>query len=164
MFIRQKKNKSGVISVQVIDKSSGKYKWVKTIGSSSDQLKIIQFVTEAEIWLKKHSGLIEIDFAQTDILLEQLAGSIQQIKIVGIELLLGKLFAEIGFSAIKDELFKKLILARLCYPVSKLKTVDYLRRYEGFETNATAIYRYLDKLNTLHKRTVQNISYKHTLK
>ena len=164
MFIRQKKNKSGVISVQVIDKSSGKYKLVKTIGSSSDKLKIIQLVTEAEIWLKKHSGLIEIDFTQSDILLEQLVGSIQQIKIVGIELLLGKLFTDIGFSAIKDELFKKLVLARLCYPVSKLKTVDYLRRYEGFETNETAIYRYLDKLNTLQKRTVQNISYKHTLK
>ena len=164
MFIRQKKNKSGVISVQVIDKSSGKYKLVKTIGSSSDKLKIIQLVTEAEIWLKKHSGLIEIDFTQSDILLEQLVGSIQQIKIVGIELLLGKLFTDIGFSAIKDELFKKLVLARLCYPVSKLKTVNYLRRYEGFETNETAIYRYLDKLNTLQKRTVQNISYKHTLK
>ena len=79
-------------------------------------------------------------------------------------MLLGKLFTDIGFSAIKDELFKKLVLARLCYPVSKLKTVDYLRRYEGFETNETAIYRYLDKLNTLQKRTVQNISYKHTLK
>jgi transposase len=39
-----------------------------------------------------------------------------------------------------------------------------LRRYEGFETNETAIYRYLDKLNTSHKRTVQNISYQHTLK
>ncbi len=26
MFVRQKKNKSGVISIQVIDKSSGKYK------------------------------------------------------------------------------------------------------------------------------------------
>ena len=83
MFIRQKKNKSGVISVQVIDKSSGKYKLVKTIGSSSDKLKIIQLLTEAEIWLKKHSGLIEIDFTQSDILLEQLVGSIQQIKIVG---------------------------------------------------------------------------------
>lgn len=164
MFIRQKKNKSGVISVQVIDKSSGKYKLVKTIGSSSDKLKIIQLVSEAEIWLKKHSGLIEIDFTQTDVLLEQLVDSIQQIKIVGIEMLLGKLFTDIGFSAINDPLFKKLVLARLCYPVSKLKTVDYLRRYEGFETNETAIYRYLDKLNTSQKRTVQNISYNHTLK
>jgi transposase len=164
MFIRQKKNKSGVISIQVIDKSNGKYKLLKTIGSSSDQLKINQLVIDAEVWLKKHQGLIEIDFSQTDILLEQLVGSIQQIKIVGIELLLGKIFTDIGFAAIKDELFKKLVLSRLCYPVSKLKTVDYLRRYEGFETNETAIYRYLDKLNTSHKRTVQNISYQHTLK
>lgn len=164
MFIRQKKNKSGVISIQVIDKSNGKYKLLKTIGSSSDQLKINQLVIDAEVWLKKHQRLIEIDFSQTDVLLEQLVRSIQQIKIVGIELLLGKIFTDIGFAAIKDELFKKLVLSRLCYPVSKLKTVDYLRRYEGFETNETAIYRYLDKLNTSHKRTVQNISYQHTLK
>lgn len=36
MFIRKKKNKSGSVSVQIIDKSSGKYKVVKTIGSSND--------------------------------------------------------------------------------------------------------------------------------
>lgn len=119
MFIRQKKNKRGFISVQVIDKRSGRYKLLKTIGSSSDNLKIKQLIIEAGIWVKKHSGLIEIDFAQQDVLLEQLVGSIQQIKIAGIELLLGKLFADIGFTAIKEELFKKLVLARLCYPVSK---------------------------------------------
>lgn len=164
MFIRQKKNKSGVISIQVIDKSNGKYKLLKTIGSSSDKIKINQFLIDAEAWIKKYQGLIEIDFSQSDVLLEQLVGSIQQIKIVGIDLLLGKIFTDIGFTAIKDDLFKKLVLSRLCYPVSKLKTVDYLRRYEGFETNETAIYRYLDKLNTSHKRIVQNISYQHTLK
>ena len=163
MFIRQKKNKSGVVSVQVIDKSSGRYKLLKTIGSTANSLGIQQLVAEAEVWVKNHSGLIEIDFSQTDLLLEQLVGSIQQIKIVGIELLLGKLFGDIGFNAIKDELFKKLVLARLCYPVSKLKTVDYLCRYESFATNETAIYRYLDKLNTSQKRTIQNISYQHTL-
>ena len=164
MFIRQKKNKSSVISIQVIDKSTGRYKVLKTIGSSSNNLKITELVTEAEIWIKKHCGLIEIDFSQADVLLEQLVSSIQQIKIVGIELLLGKLFTDIGFSIIKDELFKKLVLSRLCYPVSKLKTIDYLRRYESFETNETAIYRYFDKLNTSQKRIVQNISYQHTLK
>jgi len=36
MYIRKKNNKSGIISIQVIDKSSGKYKVVKTIGSSSN--------------------------------------------------------------------------------------------------------------------------------
>jgi len=40
MFVRKKQNKSGVISVQIIDKSSGKYKVVKTIGSSSDEKQV----------------------------------------------------------------------------------------------------------------------------
>ena len=34
MFVRKKKNKSGSISVQIISKEGGKYKVVKTIGSS----------------------------------------------------------------------------------------------------------------------------------
>jgi transposase len=164
MFIRQKKNKSGVVSVQVIDKSSGKYKLLKTVGSSADSQTIERLFCSAGEWVKKHNGLIEIDFAQTDDLLEQLISSIQQITIVGIELLLGKLFTDIGFCAIADELFKKLVLARLCYPASKLKTVDFLLRYEGYETDEDKIYRYLDKLNSSQKRTVQNISYQHTLK
>jgi hypothetical protein len=71
MFIRKKRNKSGAISIQVIDKSSGRYRVLKTLGSSSDNLKLAELVTEAEIWIKNHSGLIEIDFSQTDVLLEQ---------------------------------------------------------------------------------------------
>ena len=164
MFIRQKKNKSGLISVQVIDKSNGKYKVAKTIGSTSDSTLLSKLMAEAELWLQQKQGLIELDFDQTDLLLEQLINSIEQIKIVGIEMVLGKLFDEIGFNTIQDKLFRKLVLARLCYPLSKLKTVDYLRRYEGYQTNETAIYRYLDKLHHKQKRTVQQISYEHTLK
>ncbi len=135
MFIRQKKNKSGLISVQVIDKSNGKYKVAKTIGSTSDETLLSKLITEAELWLQQKQGMVELDFDQTDLLLEQLINSIEQIKIVGIEMLLGKLFDEIGFNIIQDKLFRKLVLARLCYPLSKLKTVDYLRRYEGYQTN-----------------------------
>ena len=36
MFIRKKKNKSGSISVQIISKSSKKYKVIKSFGSSSN--------------------------------------------------------------------------------------------------------------------------------
>ena len=55
------------------------------------------------------------------------------------------------------------MLARLCYPASKLKTTEYLRRYEGFIIDEDQVYRYLDKLNKTQKRQVQCISYKHTL-
>lgn len=163
MFVRQKKNKSGVISVQVVSKSTGAYKVAKTIGSSADELKIKQMVDDGECWIQNQRGLQTLDFEQKDHLFDEFLSSIRQIKVSGTTLILGKLFDEIGFNAIKDELFKKLVLARICYPVSKLKTVDYLRRYEDYSTTEDLIYLYLDKLQSTHKRKVQDISYKHTL-
>jgi transposase len=164
MFVRQKKNKSGVVSVQVISKSTGAYKVAKTIGSSSDKLVISKLVIDGENWIQKQQGVQFLDFDRKDDLFDEFLSSIQQIKVSGTALILGKIFDEIGFNIIKDELFKKLVLARICYPVSKLKTVDYLRRYEDYSTTEDLIYLYLDKLESEHKRIVQNISYKHTLK
>jgi len=62
MFVRKKKNKSGVISIQVIDKSSGKYKVIKTIGSSDDKQKVETLFHQGQQWIKNHSGQIELDF------------------------------------------------------------------------------------------------------
>jgi transposase len=163
MYVRQKQNKSGIISVQVIDKSSGKYQLRKTIGSSADATTIAQLVKEGELWIKDYTGVNEFDFEDEDKLFEQFIKGIRQIRVAGVELLLGKIFDEIGFNTVKDELFRKLVLARLCYPASKLKTTDHLRRYEQYETDEDKIYRYLDKLNKMHKRIVQQISYQHTL-
>jgi len=83
--------------------------------------------------------------------------------LVGPELLLGKLFDQIGFGAIKEELFRHLVLTRLCYPASKLKTTDYLFKYKGLSIDVESVYRYLDKLNNKQKQQIQNISYGHTL-
>jgi hypothetical protein len=163
MFVRRKQNKSGAVSIQVIDKSSGRFKVVKTIGSSSDSQTIDTLFDQGELWIRKQQGL-EFDFDKTDDLFEHFINGIKQISIIGPELLLGRIFNDIGFNKIKDELFKKLVLARLCYPGSKLKTTDYLRRYEGYETDEDKIYRYLDKLHSTQKRAVQQISYEHTLK
>lgn len=83
-------------------------------------------------------------------------------KLAGIDLVLGRIFDEIGFNQIEDPLFKDLVLYRLVYPKSKLKTTEYLYRYEQKEYSEDEIYRYLDKLNDTQKESVQNISYKHT--
>ena len=48
MFIRKKRNKSGVISVQVLSKSKGKNKLLKTIGSSVKE-KEFEFIIGARI-------------------------------------------------------------------------------------------------------------------
>jgi len=62
MYLRKKKNKSGVISVQVIDKSTGKYKVIKTIGSSSNPLEVENLVIQGQQWIKQKQGIIELDF------------------------------------------------------------------------------------------------------
>jgi len=53
MFIRKKKNKSGTVSIQIIDKSYWKYKVVKTIGSSWDKNTIEKFLIKADQFLNK---------------------------------------------------------------------------------------------------------------
>jgi len=51
---------------------------------------------------------------------------IDKIRLVSPELVLGILFDEIGFNDIKEELFRHLVINLLRFPVSKLKTTDYL--------------------------------------
>jgi hypothetical protein len=136
---------------------------LQTIGASAEPATLQALILQGKDWISQRRQLVELDFEQRDKVFEQLFAGITAVKSVGASMLLGQIFDSIGFNAIKDELFRKLVLSRLCYPVSKLKTTEYLWRYEGYVTDEDKIYRYLDKLNKTQKRTVQCISYKHTL-
>lgn len=164
MFVRKKKNKSGLISVQVIDKSSGKYRMIKTIGSSAEPATIESLVEQGRLWIKNHIGQQEIDFSDERELTENILDNIEKVTVKGVSLLLGNIFNEIGFNLITDELFKQLVIARLCFPASKLKTTDLLSKYQFLEIDVQQVYRYLDKLHHTQKALVQDISYQHSLK
>lgn len=84
------------------------------------------------------------------------------IRTIGPELIFGTLFDRIGFHQIPDELFRHLVLARLAYPASKLKTVDYLRRYKGMNCSVSAVYKFLDRLHSRYKSQAEKIAYEHT--
>lgn len=166
MFVRKKPNKSGSVSVQVIDKSNG-YRVVKTIGSSDDPDEIQRLVELGKLFITRqsnqyslfpqdeHSNAVVLDFVQT---LEN-----AQIRTLGPELIFGRLFDEIGFDAIPEPLFRDIVVARLVYPTSKAKTVDYLYRYQGKKLSTESIYRFLDRLNDRYIRQAQEIAYKHSL-
>lgn len=164
MFIRQKPNKSGSISIQIIDKSSGQYRVIKTVGRSSDPVKIKELLLEAQKQKDKLLGQIALNFEATkeNELRDLFFSGLNDMKLMGPDLLLGRLFDEIGFNQIKDELFRELVIARLSYPVSKLKTTDYLYKYKGESIDVERIYRYLDKLYNKQKEKIQQISYQHT--
>jgi transposase len=163
MFLRKKTNISGLVSIQVLHKQHGKSKLLKTIGSAREESVINNLLEKGNAWIRQQQKQADFDFSQEDKLLEVFIDGIEAIKIAGIELMLGKLFDEIGFNKVDDQLFRKLVLARVCFPASKLKTTEYLRRYEGYQTDEDKIYRYLDKLSKKQKREVQQISYDHTL-
>ena len=56
MFIRKRKNPSGSISIQIIDKSNGKYKVVETIACVKDKKELEFYIAKAESRLKTIKG------------------------------------------------------------------------------------------------------------
>lgn len=52
----------------------------------------------------------------------------------------------------------------MAFPLSKLKTIDYLYRYQGTSLDVDAVYRFLDKLNDKLKPQVEQIAFAHTKK
>lgn len=167
MFVRTKRNPSGSTSVQVISKSGGRYRVVETIGVARDDREIARLAELGKSYIKRRSGYrslfpeeehdnaVVLDFVQT---LQNAS-----IRTVGPELVFGRLFDEIGFDAIPEQLFRDVVIARLVYPTSKLKTVDYLYRYRGKTVSVQSIYRFLDRLRAEYFEQAQEIAYRHTV-
>ncbi|NQU55471.1 MAG: IS1634 family transposase [Bacteroidetes bacterium] len=86
------------------------------------------------------------------------------IKVVGPELVFGKIFSHIGFNSIPDELFKDLTISRITHPGSKLKLAEYLQENGKKDISVDNIYRFLDKLSTKYKYQVEDISFAYTKK
>jgi transposase len=152
-----------MISIQVIDKSTGSYVLLKTIGSSKDPEEINRLYNQGKDYIKTYQGQQTLNFTDSDFN-ETVVNSIKSINIEGIDLLLGKIYFEIGFEAINSPIFKYLVLIRLSHPSSKLKTTQYLKRYFSIDINEDKIYRYLDKIYIELKESIQHISYNHTVK
>jgi transposase len=167
MFVRKKINNSGTISVQIVDKSSGKYRVVKSLGASKNPDRIDYLWRQAHVILPDLIGQTTLDFyTDNDKRINQYMSNTEsfKVRVIGPELILGKLFDRIGFNAIDDELFRHLVITRLVYPGSKLKTIDYLNRYRGIDVPKDDIYRFLDDLNCKHKTKVEDTSFQHTQK
>ena len=166
MFLRKKKNKSGSISVQIISKSTGKYKVVKTIGCGHTEQEVIKLTYLAKQEIERLSKQPRLFISENDTIVEQIFSNLSNasIRTIGPEVIFGKIYDHIGFGTIREELFRHMVISRLAFPLSKLKTVDYLYRFQGIQLDIDAVYRFLDKLNSKLKDRVEQISFAHTLK
>ena len=170
MFLRKKKNKSGSVSVQIVESNRSGYKVVKSFGAAKDVSEIARLERLAGQWLCEQNGpRLPFSYEQDDIIsdfMSSLANS--QVKVCGPELVYGSLYDQIGFNAIDDEMFRHLVVCRLYNPGSKLKTIDYLQAYLHVSTSVDKIYRFIDRLSPAEgcgvKQQVEDISFAHTLK
>lgn len=169
MFVRKKNNKSGIVSIQIIDKSKGSYHVLKTIGSSSDSLEIESLYQKGKKWISATLGERDIfTELQQEIeereLAEYFLSNIENVLLNGAQLILNPVFKSIGFDKIEDDILKHLVVSRICQPRSKVATVEYLKSHFDEDIELYKIYRYLDKLHDKQKDIVQQISVSHTRK
>ena len=98
MFVRRKPNRNGTISVQIIDKSTGKYAVHRTVGSSKNSFEIEALVEQGKREIVSISQQSSLPFNQKleNEFVETFMNSIDSFFLVGPELLLGRLFDAIG--------------------------------------------------------------------
>jgi transposase len=167
MFVRKKRNPSGVVSVQIVDKSSGRYKVVKTIGSSSDSNIVDTLYLKGKQWISSHLGeqdifLVHDQASEERQVTDYLLSNIENILLNGVQVILNQVFKFIGFDQIEDDTFRHLVIARLSQPMSKAATVEYLKSHFDEDIQLHRIYRYLDKLYNTQQEKIQQISVEHT--
>jgi hypothetical protein len=125
MFVREKRNRSGSTSVQIISKFHGGYKVFKTIGSATTQQKIEELILLAKQEIKNVAKQRELFVSKEDSLAESLFETLSNssIRILGPEIIFGKIYDFIGFNQINEDMFRHLVISRMAFPYKQIK--DY---------------------------------------
>lgn len=166
MFLRKLKNRSGSTSVQIISKKGGRYTVVSTIGSGRNEQEVEKLWQMGRQEMERLGGQPRLFVSGQDTLVEHAFNALANasVRTVGPEITFGRIYDRIGFGALGEDLFRHLVVARLAFPLSKLKTTEYLYRYQGVTVGADTVYRFLDKLSGQLKEEAERIAFRHTKK
>ncbi|MDR1594780.1 MAG: hypothetical protein LBS43_09930 [Prevotellaceae bacterium] len=134
MFVRRKANKSGTISVQVVSKHREQYKVERSFGTGRTECEVVCPEEQAMQYVRAQGDFVDDLFIDRDeTALRNFVETItnDSIRVVGPELVFGRLYDHIGFGQVRSDMFRHLVVSRLFSPGSKLKTIDCLERYHG---------------------------------
>lgn len=180
--VRKKKNQSGSISVQIVDRTNRGYKVVETLGCSDDETEIDKLHQKAILRINDLSQNLfskSLDETSEKLLLKNLLSKLttQDFVPIGDELIFGKIFNNIGCNNLfnnvksirkqedKNFLFKSLVISRLLYPGSKLELINYLSYFKNIDITSDKIYRFLDTLYQDEiKSRIETCVFEHTKK
>ena len=145
MFIRKNRNRSGSVSIQIARKINRTNKVIKTIGIAKTHREEELLVILAKTEIARLKGIQMLFVEHDDLVIESFVNSIanDHLQIVGSELILGKIYEKIGFPSDGScSYFRNLVLCRLVYPGSKLKTIDYFKQHLNIDVSVYSIYRF----------------------
>lgn len=151
----------------VVDKSSGKFRELKTIGVASDSAEIEALESKAREWIEHYTGQMSIDFDETEKIRSEyrkMLSNVDRTLLNMPQTILNRIYDSIGFNSIEDIILRHLVVARVCQPMSKVATVEYLKSYFDEDIRLHNIYRYMDSLYGSQREKVQQISVAHTMK
>ena len=151
MFIRKKLNKSGTVSVFVLSTTkSRKQRLVKSFGSAHpcDTAAMEKQLQQASSFIQEMEGPSLPHIYEEEDVIDGFVSSLNnnQVQVAGPELVFGMLYDRIGYGAIRNRMFRNIVICRLFNPGSKLKIVDYMERYLHVTYSVDQIYRFLDNL------------------
>jgi len=140
---------------------------LKTIGCARTKREEELLVLLAKTELERLQGLQSLFAERDDLVVDNFVDSISNdhLQIVGSELILGKIYDKIGFP--NDgccNYFRNLVLCRLVYPGSKLKTVAYFKQHLNLDASVYSVYRFLDELELELKQTIEETTFEYTKK
>lgn len=160
MFIRENKNRSGSISVQVIEKIKGSYKIIYSAGVGESREEIERLKIKAQQFIDSKLGMASLFFEPEDLLIETFVASLsnESLRIIGPQKVLTPLY-KLLFNGIDAPYFENLVLCRIIYPGSKLKTVYYLSRHFNQSVSEQTIYRAMDFFGDMLKEQVEDCVY-----
>lgn len=167
MFIRKNKNRSGTVSIQIISKSGRQNKVIETIGCARTIQEEEVLLYKARVEIERLQGLQSLFIEHDDSVVDSFVDSLSQdnLQIIGAELILGRIYDQIGYPHEKGlELFRNLVLCRLVYPGSKLKTIEYFKKHLNLDISVYSVYRFLDQLQSKYKQSIEDITFVHTRK
>ena len=130
------KKASSIICLHIkpscVDKSIGKIRYLKAIGTSSDEIEIELFYQSDKKWISNQVGMRDVFLLQQQEeeekqVADHLLNHIENILLNGTQLILNQVFKLIGFNSIDDEILKHPAIVRLCQLSSKAGKVDYLQ-------------------------------------
>jgi len=142
-------------------------KVIKTIGCAHTLEEEEVLLCKARTEIERLQGLQSLFVEHDDSVVESFVDGLCQdnLQIVGAQIVLGRIYDQIGYPQDQElGLFRNLVLCRLVYPGSKLKTVEYFKKHLNLDISVYSVYRFLDQLQFKHKQIIEDITFTHTRK